>query len=188
MGNSRLLLYSALSVSLHLDTAERKLGLPAQQKFELEREMQRLVDTGRMSPGVMRSVFGPETTDKPPAFDEPAGECRKSAESAAKPRLELVPFDVIEEIAEVLTFGAEKYEANNWARGARWGRYFAALLRHLFAWWRGEDLDPETGKSHLAHAGCCLFFLMAYQRHGWGEDDRFRGPDSKPFTKHDGAA
>jgi hypothetical protein len=123
-----------------------------------------------------------------PAFDEPEGECRKSAESASKPRLELVPFDVIEEIAEVLTYGASKYEANNWTRGARWGRYFAAMLRHGFAWWRGEDRDPETGFSHLAHLGCNLIFLMSYQRHGWGEDDRFRGPDNKPFTKHDGAA
>jgi len=120
-------------------------------------------------------------------FDEPEGECRKSAESATKPRLELVPYECVEEIAEVLTFGAAKYEANNWARGARWGRYFAALLRHAFAWWRGEDRDPETGFSHLAHAGCCLFFLMAYQRHGWGKDDRFLSPDNKPFTKHDGA-
>ena len=124
---------------------------------------------------------------KRPAFDEPEGECRKSAESAAKPRLELVPYDVIEEIAEVLTYGANKYEANNWTRGARWGRYFAALLRHGFAWWRGEDRDPETGFSHLAHVGCNLVFLMSYQRHGWGEDDRFLGPDNKPFTKHDGA-
>lgn len=123
-----------------------------------------------------------------PAFDEPEGECRKSAESAAKPRLELVPYDCIEEIAQVLTYGANKYEANNWTRGARWGRYFAALLRHAFAWWRGEDKDPETGFSHLAHVGCNLVFLMSYQRHGWGEDDRFLGPDQKPFTKHDGAA
>lgn len=121
----------------------------------------------------------------PPIFDEPAGEARKSSESADKPRLELVPWAAVSEIAEVLTFGAEKYDANNWCRGARWGRYFAALCRHLFAWWGGEDLDPETGKSHLAHAGCCLLFLMEYQRNGWGSDDRFKGPDARPFVKHD---
>jgi hypothetical protein len=183
---------------------ERKLDLPAQQEPNLEQDMQRLVDTGRMAPGVMRSIYGAAArrtslTDeeelalfgiapRPPAFDEPAGECRKSAESAAKPRLELVPYDCIEEIAEVLTYGANKYEANNWTRGARWGRYFAALLRHAFAWWRGEDKDPETGFSHLAHVGCNLVFLMSYQRHGWGTDDRFLGPDEKPFTKHDGVA
>jgi hypothetical protein len=116
---------------------------------------------------------------------EPNGEARKSAESATKPRLELVPWAAVTEIAEVLTFGAEKYDANNWCRGARWGRYFAALCRHIFAWWSGEEKDPETGKSHLAHAGCCLFFLMEYQRNGWGSDDRFKGPDTLPFVKYD---
>jgi hypothetical protein len=92
----------------------------------------------------------------------------------------------MEAIAEVLTFGAAKYDDNNWCRGARWGRYYSALLRHLFAWWRGEDLDRETGLSHLAHAGCCLVFLMEYQRNGWGSDDRFRGSDGNTFQKHDG--
>ena len=116
---------------------------------------------------------------------EPPGECRKSAESATKPRLELVPWTAVSEIAQVLSFGANKYEANNWCRGARWGRYFAALCRHIFAWWSGEDKDPETGYSHLAHAGCCLLFLMEYQRNNWGSDDRFTGPDNKPFVKHD---
>ena len=118
-------------------------------------------------------------------FDEPIGEARKSAESASKPRLELLPGPALEQIAEVLTYGATKYDANNWCRGARWGRYYAALLRHLFAWWRGEDRDQETGLSHLAHAGCCLVFLMEYQRNSWGSDDRFRGPDGQPFRKDD---
>ena len=119
------------------------------------------------------------------AFDEPKGEARKSAESAEKPRFDLVPWTAIEEIAQVLTFGAKKYDDNNWRRGARWGRYFRALCSHVFAWWRGENLDPETGYSHLAHAGCCLIFPMEYQRNGWGRDDRFTGPDDKLFVKHD---
>jgi hypothetical protein len=106
----------------------------------------------------------------------------------AKTRFDLVPFAAVGEIADVLAYGAEKYEANNWARGTSWGRYFAALCRHVFAWWAGEDRDAETGLSHLAHAGCCLLFLMEYQRNGWGSDDRFRGPDGAAFTKHDGRA
>lgn len=105
---------------------------------------------------------------------------------SVKTRFDLVPFTAIGEIADVLAYGADKYEANNWCRGTNWGRYYAALCRHIFAWWRGEDKDPETGFSHLAHAGCCLLFLMEYQRNQWGADDRFIGPDGETFTKHDG--
>lgn len=108
--------------------------------------------------------------------------------SQRKTRFDLVPFEAVAQIADVLEFGADKYEANNWCRGAHWSRYFSALCRHVFAWWRGEDLDPETGISHLAHAGCCLLFLMEYQRNAWGSDDRFKGPDGQDFMKHDGRA
>jgi len=105
----------------------------------------------------------------------------------AKTRFDLVPFASVGEIADVLAHGADKYTNNNWCRGTNWGRYFSALCRHVFAWWRGEDKDPETGFSHLAHAGCCLIFLMEYQRNNWGTDDRFKGPDGSTFTKFDGA-
>lgn len=105
----------------------------------------------------------------------------------AKTRFDLVPFDAVSEIADVLEYGAAKYQAHNWARGADWSRYFSALCRHIFAWWSGEDKDPETGFSHLAHAGCCLIFLLEYQRNAWGTDDRFRGPQpGETFVKHDG--
>ena len=103
---------------------------------------------------------------------------------AEKTRFDLIPYGSIAEIADVLSYGAQKYSANNWARGTSWGRYFAAMCRHIFAWWGGENKDPETGYSHLAHAGCCLLFLMEFQRNKWGEDDRFQGPDgeSSPRT------
>ena len=89
-----------------------------------------------------------------------------------KTRYDLLPPELLEETAKVLTFGAQKYSAHNWAQGASWSRYFSAMMRHMWAWWRGEDNDPETGFSHLAHAACCISFLIAYQRRGLGEDDR----------------
>jgi len=78
-----------------------------------------------------------------------------------KPRWCLLPWKETEEIVEVLTLGSVKYEDHNWQRvpDAR-NRYFSAMHRHISAWWSGERFDKETGKSHLAHAGCCLLFLM----------------------------
>lgn len=72
--------------------------------------------------------------------------------------------------------GAEKYGERNWERGIAWSRVFAAALRHLWAWWRGENADPETGLPHLAHAACNLLFLLAYHRRQIGPDDRPAGP------------
>ena len=60
----------------------------------------------------------------------------------------------------------------NWEKGMKWGRVYGALMRHLWAWWRGEKADPETGMSHLWHAGCCIAFLITYEQRGIGEDDR----------------
>ncbi len=93
---------------------------------------------------------------------------------ANKPRYDLIPPEGIEAIARVLTYGAGKYGDRNWEGGLAWGRVFAACMRHLWAWWRGEGVDEESGLSHLAHAACCLVFLIAYEARGVGEDDRKR--------------
>lgn len=87
----------------------------------------------------------------------------------------LLPSDAVEEILEVLKFGAAKYEPRNWERGMAWSRPFSALMRHMWAWWRGEEYDRETGRSHLAHAGCCILFLLAYTLRSVGSDDRPKG-------------
>lgn len=89
-----------------------------------------------------------------------------------KTPLELLAFDALEEIGKVLAFGKAKYAPRNWENGMDWGRVYGALLRHLFAWWRGQENDPETGLSHLAHAGCCVMFLLAYSLRSVGKDDR----------------
>jgi len=90
-----------------------------------------------------------------------------------KPRMDLLPLDAVREVALVLTFGVKKYDARNWEKGMTWGRLLAAALRHLTAWAMGEDKDPESGLSHLAHAGCDVLMLLAYELRGVGEDDRY---------------
>ena len=83
----------------------------------------------------------------------------------AKADWDLVPVGVLPKIITVLQFGAQKYAPDNWMRvpnGRK--RYYNALMRHMEAWRAGEKKDPESGLSHLAHAGCCMFFLL------WLED------------------
>jgi hypothetical protein len=82
-----------------------------------------------------------------------------------KLRFDLLPWGAVREVVRVLTFGAAKYaRTHNWIHvpDAR-ERYFAALHRHLDAWWAGEAVDPESKLHHLAHAGCCLCFLLAFE-------------------------
>lgn len=97
-----------------------------------------------------------------------------------KPRFSLIPGGVLPPVINVLEFGAKKYSENNWrnVENAR-TRYFDAAHRHLDAWWNGESADPESGEHHLAHAICCLMFLMALDepaekpvpicKHNWQE-------------------
>lgn len=91
-----------------------------------------------------------------------------------KNRLELLPVLALEGLARVLTFGAQKYDDWNWAKGMKWSRLQGAALRHIFAFIRGENDDPESGLPHLDHAQCCISFLSQYQKAGLGTDDRFK--------------
>lgn len=84
----------------------------------------------------------------------------------------LLPPELLDGVAQVLAFGANKYSERNWEFGMAWSRPFGALMRHMWSWWRGESKDPETGMSHLWHAGCCIAFLMAYEQRNVGADDR----------------
>lgn len=89
-----------------------------------------------------------------------------------KPRMSLLPKVALIEVAKVLTFGAKKYEPWNWTKGFAWSRLYDAAERHIAAHQMGTDKDEETKLSHLAHATCCLLFLLTFELLGLGEDDR----------------
>lgn len=91
-----------------------------------------------------------------------------------KTRMALFSSVAMEEISKVLTFGAAKYDDHNWRKGMKWSRVADAVLRHMFAWLRGEDKDPESGLSHLAHAGCGIMFLLDYELNRREYDDRYK--------------
>lgn len=89
-----------------------------------------------------------------------------------KNRLELLPILALEETGKVLTLGAKKYADHNWRKGFDWSRLEGACMRHLTAFMRGEDYDPESGLLHLAHLNCEVMFLLEHQLAGYGKDDR----------------
>jgi len=78
-----------------------------------------------------------------------------------KQRYDLVPAKAHSAMVDVMTFGANKYAPNSWQKVPEGrSRYFAAAMRHLWAFWMGEKLDKESGLHHLAHAMRCVAFML----------------------------
>ncbi len=91
----------------------------------------------------------------------------------SKPRYDLLPPEAMDALADHYRKGAEKYADRNWERGMRWGRCFAAIMRHAWAYWRGEDVDQETGTHHMIAVAWNAIAIFTYSARGVGEDDRF---------------
>lgn len=142
-------------------------------------------------------VFGssayPET---PPGANGPAGPIFNTVDNASLPPetvekikrqlgsalkfdgdklpLNLLSTEAMNQTAAVLKFGAQKYAEHNWRKGFTWSRPLAAAMRHLTAFNDGEDKDPESGLSHLAHAACCIMFLLEFEKTHPELDDRYK--------------
>lgn len=78
------------------------------------------------------------------------------------------------EVAKVAGFGEQKYDRLNYLKGYDWSLSYDACQRHLHAFWSGQDLDPESGLPHLAHAAWHCLAMMAFMQHGLGTDDRYK--------------
>lgn len=83
------------------------------------------------------------------------------------------PTKLINGVADVLAFGATKYDMNNWRKGGSWISTLNSGLRHFQKHVNGELFDPESNLPHLAHLGCNLAFLMEFTLQGTEKDDRF---------------
>lgn len=90
-----------------------------------------------------------------------------------KPALDLIPVEALNALGEALVYGARKYNRANWAKGIQQSRLIAAALRHITAYSSGQDLDPESGLSHISHALCNLAFLTYMQKNRQDMDDRW---------------
>jgi hypothetical protein len=87
--------------------------------------------------------------------------------------LHLLSTEAMNQTAAVLKFGAIKYAEHNWRKGFAWSRPLSAAMRHITAFNDGEDKDPESGLSHLAHAACCIMFLLEFEKTHQHLDDRY---------------
>lgn len=87
-------------------------------------------------------------------------------------RHDLLPPDIVHELAEHYGKGAKKYGERNMELGYPWSKTYAACHRHLNAFWQGEDVDTETGSLHLIAAAWHCFTMAWFLRHGAGTDDR----------------
>lgn len=90
----------------------------------------------------------------------------------SKTRFDLLPAHALERVACVYTYGASKYPAHNWRKGMEWSRVYAAIQRHLWAFWAGKNLDAESGLPHLAHAVFGCLSLLDYAVTCPENDDR----------------
>ena len=97
----------------------------------------------------------------------------KTVFGEAKTKFSVIPIGPLYALARVFVLGARKYGRYNW-RGNTVSStvYFDAALRHLFAWYEGEDDDPESGEPHLAHVVACVFILMDAKIHSNLNDNR----------------
>jgi hypothetical protein len=88
-----------------------------------------------------------------------------------KTRLDLIPCEALEQIGRGFTYGATKYGDHNYRRGIDYSRLYGAALRHLNAFWGGEDIDEDSGLPHLALAGSEVCMLIAMNENF---DDRYK--------------
>ena len=87
----------------------------------------------------------------------------------------LLPWDALEEVSRVLMHGREKYAAWYWVEHPhKHTDLLAKAQRHIIAFQRGEDIDPSSGRHHIACAICDLLFLQSNVLQGVGTDDRFK--------------
>ena len=131
----------------------------------------------------VEAVTGPELphdshTVAPVRPEEVRVTSTTGGEKGSKPaRYDLLPAVPLEMLARLYGRGAEKYAPHNWSKGYDWSLSFAALQRHAWAFWSGEDTDPEMGLPHMTAVAFHAFALVHFATHDRyaAFDDRYRG-------------
>lgn len=76
-----------------------------------------------------------------------------------KPKWSLVHFGSFIPMVKVLMFGAKKYSPDNWKKPMDKKELLDSMQRHMAALMDGEELDPESGESHIGHLMCNTMFF-----------------------------
>ncbi len=118
--------------------------------------------------------------------DEIRTTSRTGGQKGVKPnRQDLIAVPFLEQLGLVCGMGAEKYGPDNWRKGYEWSKNYGAMQRHIQAFWTGEDLDPESGLPHLAHAAwhCMVLLVFSTQSRFAEFDDRPDVPENAFLTQ-----
>ncbi len=106
----------------------------------------------------------------------------KDAIGSRKPGLSAIPMPALFEIGAAMIDGGCKYGRHNYrVAGVRASIYLDALMRHIAAWWEGEECAKDSKIPHLAHAIACMVILRDAERQGKLYDDR--PPRSVPWRE-----
>ena len=97
----------------------------------------------------------------------------KDAIGIGKAPLSTVPAPFMHAVGLAMMEGALKYARHNYrAAGIRYSVYYDAAMRHLTAWWEGEDIDADSGLPHPVKAAACMAVLFDAMVRENGTDDR----------------
>lgn len=145
-------------------------------EYSINFEMEKPID-----PAVMDLLLGvdPATGAAAVAERSETGEVRVTSatggEKGVKPeQYQSIPAGAMRELAEHFAKGAAKYSDHNMRKGYPWSSSFSALNRHLWAFWGGEDVDPETGSKHIIAVGWHALVLATFMNEHRAYDDRYK--------------
>lgn len=117
--------------------------------------------------GVVAPLTAPAEPDNNP----------KTAYGVRKPQMHAVPPVALLALGAVMMLGKRKYGLTNWRdKTISASTYYDAALRHMFLYWDGEDIDPESGQPHVAHAMACMTMILDATAQGNFNDDRPKTP------------
>lgn len=95
--------------------------------------------------------------------------------NSGKLPINLIPTSAMYALADVLEYGATKYDDHNWRRGMKWSVPYSCAMRHLLKWFEGEERDEESGREHLSHVMANIAMLVEFSKTCPELDDRFKG-------------